>query len=222
MRLALKDLPKTERPLYRANHYGVGALSNAELMQLIVGCGYTDVCPSLLAKGQNLLGVARMSALEMAEVDGLGDTGANRLKAAFELGRRLMIECPTEKDKIRSPADAYNLLAGEMATYEQEHFVVFSLSTRNEIIAKTVVYKGSLNTMVVRIGEVFREAIKRNAAAIIVAHNHPSGDPSPSPEDVKVTEQIVQGGLLLDIEVLDHIIVGQSRYISLKERGLGF
>lgn len=221
MRLALKDLPATERPLYRANNYGVASLSAAELMQLIVGCGYTDICPALLAKGETLMGLARMTAEEMAEIDGLGETGATRLKAAFELGRRLMFEGEPDRAQIKSPADCYNLLS-DMALLNKEHFEVILLDSKNRVVRRETIYVGSLNTCVVRVGEVFKAAIKANAAAIILAHNHPSGDPTPSPEDVKVTGMIVQAGQLLDIKVLDHVIVGSNRFVSLKERGLGF
>lgn len=221
MRLALKDLPATERPLYRANHFGVGALSSAELMQLIIGCGYTDICPSLLAKGETLMGLARMTADEMAEIDGLGEVGANRLKAAFELGRRLMIGCEPDRVQIKSPSDCYSLLSN-MALLDKEHFEVILLDSKNRVVRRETVYVGSLNTCVIRIGEIFKPAIKASAAAIILAHNHPSGDPTPSPEDVQVTELIVQAGKLLDIQVLDHVIVGSHRFVSLKERGLGF
>lgn len=110
----------------------------------------------------------------------------------------------------------------EMMFLEQEHLRVILLDTRNTVLATPTIYVGSLNTSVVRIGELFRAAIKENAAAVIVAHNHPSGDPSPSPEDVHVTRQLVKAGQLLDISVLDHLVIGHQRFVSLKERGLGF
>ena len=115
-----------------------------------------------------------------------------------------------------------NLLMTEMSLLEQEHLRLVLLDTRNHVLATPTIYVGSLNTSVVRVGELFRAAIKENAAALIVVHNHPSGDPSPAPEDVRVTGQIVSAGKLLDVDVLDHIIIGRQRFVSLKERGLGF
>lgn len=126
-----------------------------------------------------------------------------------------------DKPRIQSPEDA-GVLLGDMAQHEQEHLDVLLLNTRNEVIHRFNIYKGSLNSSSIRITELFREAVKKNAAAIIVAHNHPSGDPTPSPEDVGVTREIVKAGKLLDIDVLDHLIIGHGRFISLKGKGLGF
>lgn len=123
---------------------------------------------------------------------------------------------------MSSPGDAANLLMSEMMFLEQEHLRLILLDTRNRVLSMPTLYVGSLNSSVVRVGELFRAAIRENAAALIVAHNHPSGDPSPSPEDVNVTRQLVRAGKLLDIDVLDHIVIGQQRFVSLKERGLGF
>jgi DNA repair protein RadC len=156
------------------------------------------------------------------EVNGVGPAKAVEVKASLEIGRRLMTASPEERPRVTSPGDAANLLMSEMMFLEQEHLRLILLDTRNRVISTPTIYVGSLNTSVVRIGELFRAAIRDNAAAFIVVHNHPSGDPSPSPEDVNVTRQIVQAGRLLDIELLDHVIIGRQRYVSLKERGLGF
>jgi len=145
-----------------------------------------------------------------------------QLKAALELGRRLLIASPEERPQVKSPADAANLMMIEMSILEQEHMRLILLDSKNYVLGTPTMYVGSLNTSVIRVGELFREAIKQNCAAIIVVHNHPSGDPTPSPEDVAVTELITQAGQLLDIDVLDHLVIGQQRYVSLKERGLGF
>jgi DNA repair protein RadC len=123
---------------------------------------------------------------------------------------------------VRSPADAAQLLMAEMALLDQEHLRLILLDTKNHVLSIPTVYVGSLNTSLIRVGELFRYALKENCAALIVVHNHPSGDPAPSPEDVIVTGKIVEGGKLLDIEVLDHLIIGRGRFVSLKERGLGF
>ncbi|MFC2016046.1 DNA repair protein RadC, partial [Chloroflexota bacterium] len=153
---------------------------------------------------------------------GIGPAKVAQVKAALELGRRLLAEDPDERTQIRTPADAANLVMSEMSLLEQEHMRVMLLDTKNRVLASPTLYKGSLNTSLVRVGEIFREAIRANSAALIVVHNHPSGDPTPSPEDVAVTRQIVEAGKLLDVDVLDHLIIGQKKFVSLKERGLGF
>jgi DNA repair protein RadC len=176
----------------------------------------------LLAFFDGLPGLARASVTELQTVKGIGPAKAIEIKAALEVGRRLLASAPEQRAQVSSPADAANLLMSDMSLLEQEHLRLILLDTRNQVLATPNVYVGSLNTSVIRVGELFRYAIKENAAAIIVAHNHPSGDPSPSPEDVQVTKQIVSAGKLLDIDLLDHVIIGRGRYVSLKERGLGF
>jgi DNA repair protein RadC len=155
-------------------------------------------------------------------VRGLGPAKAAQLKAAIELGRRLALEAPEERPAINSPGDAAALVQYEMAALEQEHLRVLLLDTRNRVLDINELYHGSLNASLVRVGEVFKPAIRRNAAGILVVHNHPSGDPTPSPDDVAITRALVQAGRLLDIEVVDHLVIGQGRFVSLKERGLGF
>jgi DNA repair protein RadC len=220
--LAVRDLPADSRPGYRLRQLGPTALSNAELLQLVGRFQYLETASRILADAESLAGLARMSVPELAEMPEVGPATAGAIRAALELGRRLMGESHGEAPQIRSPSDAANLLLSEMQTLEQEHLVTVILNTRNRVLAVHTVYIGSLNTSVVRVGELFREAIRRNAAAILVAHNHPSGDPAPSPEDVAVTRQIVEAGKLMDIDVLDHLVIGRGRFVSLKERGLGF
>jgi DNA repair protein RadC len=176
----------------------------------------------LLARFKSLAGILRASEQEICQIRGIGPSGAARLKAALECGRRLMTDAPADKVLVRSPGDVACMLMGEMSHLEQEHFRALMLDTRNRLISSRDVYVGTLNVSHIRVGEVFRDAIRTNAAAIIVAHNHPSGDPSPSPEDTEVTRQLVKAGDLVDVEVLDHLIIGQQRVISLRERGLGF
>jgi DNA repair protein RadC len=176
----------------------------------------------LLAQFGGLAGIARASFADLCEVRGLGLAKAAQIKAALELGKRLMVASPEERPQVKSPADVANLLMMEMGFLEQEHLRVVLLDTKNHVLGMPTIYVGSLNTSVMRVGELFREAVRSNCAAVIVVHNHPSGDPTPSPEDVSITRQIVEAGKLLDVEVLDHLIIGQQRYVSLKERGLGF
>ena len=223
----IKDLPCSERPRERLIHAGATSLSTAELLAIIfrVGVGGENVLSlstRLLAQYGGLAGLARAPLSDLQAEHGLGEAKVAQLKAAFELGRRLTIAAPDERPLVRSPADAANLLMGEMSMLEQEHLRVMLLDTRNRVLSIKTVYQGSLNTSVVRVSELFRDAIRQNAAAILVAHNHPSGDPEPSPEDVSVTRNVIDAGKLLDIEVLDHLVIGQQRYVSLKERGLGF
>jgi DNA repair protein RadC len=223
----IRDMQTQDRPRERLMQVGAQSVSTAELLAIILrtGSGRENVlrlAERLLAQFRTLSGLSRASVAELTEVKGIGPAKAVEIKAALEIGRRLMTEAPEERPRVTSPGDAANLLMSEMMFLEQEHLRLILLDTRNRVISTPTVYVGSLNTSVVRIGELFRAAIKDNAAAFIVAHNHPSGVPSPSPEDVTVTRQIVQSGKLLDIELLDHVIIGRQRYVSLKERGLGF
>ena len=223
----IKELPEDERPRERLAEYGANVLNTGELLAIILRVGTRDenvirLAQRLLANYGGLAGLHQMSFSEMVEIKGLGRAKAAQLKASFELGRRLMIALPEERRTVKSPDDAARLLMLEMGSLEQEHLKAIILNTKNQVLKTHLVYVGSLNSATVRVGEVFREAIRLNAAAIIVAHNHPSGDPTPSPEDVGVTRQMVEAGKLLGIDVLDHLVICQARYVSLKERGLGF
>lgn len=219
----IRDLPAEDQPVNRLLQYGPGSLSTTEILAVITQIPEAlSIGDELITKQGGLLGLARASTIELSETDGIGKANAARIKAAFELGRRLIVASPQDRPKITSPGDAANLLMADMSLLEQEHLRVLLLDTKNNVLASPTVYKGSVHTSVVRIGELFRDAIKSNAVAIILAHNHPSGDPTPSREDVRLTEQVVEAGKLLDIEVLDHLVIGQQRYVSLKERGLGF
>lgn len=221
----IKDLPAQDQPVNRIANLGPGALSTAELIAVLLGGPHQlQQANMLLVKYDGLMGLARAPHHDLAlnGGNGIGKATAARIKAALELGRRLMTASIEDKPQVKSPADAANLLMAEMMTLEQEHLKVITLDSKNRVIQVYTLYVGTSNANHLRIAELFREAIRLNGQAIIVAHNHPSGDPTPSPEDVKVTELIVQAGRTLDIEVLDHIIIGQQRYVSLKERGLGF
>lgn len=223
----IKELPEGERPRERLEHYGASALSTAELIAIILRVGTKDenvlrLAQRLLTAYGGLAGLAQAPFSELVEIKGMGAAKVTQLKAAFELGRRLLVAAPHERPTVRSPADVANLLLLEMGSLEQEHLRTVLLDSKNHVLKVHTVYIGSLNTAVVRVGELFREAVRLNCAALIVAHNHPSGDPTPSPEDVQVTRQIVEAGKLLNIDVLDHLIISQARWVSLKERGLGF
>lgn len=223
----ITDLAIDERPRERLARLGPQALSNAELLAILLRVGVTgenavQVGQRLLQTFGGLAGLHKATFDEVRAQHGIGEAKVAQIKAAIELGRRLMLESPEERPMINSPADAAALVQYEMSGLEQEHLRVFLLDTRNRVLDIVEVYKGSVNSAQVHVGEVFKPAIRRGAPAIIVVHNHPSGDPTPSPDDVAVTRAIVQAGKLLDIDVLDHMVIGQGRWVSLKERGLGF
>ncbi len=223
----IRDLPADLRPRERMVYAGPGALSTAELLAIILRVGgrgesVIRMAERLLVQFGGIAGLAQAGFDELCQQHGVGEAKAAQIKAALELGKRLLVALPQDRLQVRSPADVANLLMMEMGLLEQEHLRTVLLDTKNNVIRVTTVYAGSLNTAVVRVGEVFREAIRANCASIIVVHNHPSGDPTPSPEDIRVTEMLVEAGALLDVAVLDHLIIGRNRYVSLKERGLGF
>ncbi|MGE5073845.1 MAG: RadC family protein [Anaerolineae bacterium] len=223
----IMDLHKTERPRERLAQLGPQALSKAELIAILLRVGVrgenaVQVGERLLACFGGLAGLHRAPMEELTRQHGIGAAKAAQLKAAIELGRRLAVETPQERQVINSPDDAASLIRYDMSAYEDEHLKVLLLDTRNQVMGIEEVYHGSVNTSQVRVGEVFKAAIRRNATALIIAHNHPSGDPTPSPDDLAVTRACVQAGKLLDVEVLDHLVIGQGRYVSMKERGLGF
>jgi len=219
--MRIRELPADAQPVQRLTMLGAGALSDAELLAIVTGQQDLDRCQASLCASQGWVGLLREDVHTLARHLGTQRKAA-AIKAALEIGRRLLIAGVDERPQIKSPADVANLLLLEMGHLDQEHLRTVLLDTKNRVQAIATIYIGSVNSAQVRIGEIFRDAIRRNSAALIVAHNHPSGDPTPSPEDILVTRQIVEAGKLLDIDVLDHLILGNNRYVSLKERGLGF
>ena len=220
-RLLLRELPESEHPHRRLQRYGAAALSNAELVELVTGSGET-LGREVLTHFGGLTGLARASLAEIQDIEGLGPARAARIKAALELGRRLTTATPDDRYQVRSPADVAKLLMPEMGILEQEQLRVVLLNTKMQIMDVVTVYVGNVNSTIVRPAELFREAVRVNTPAIVMVHNHPSGDPTPSLQDIEVTRKVVQAGRALGIEVFDHLIIGTGRYVSLKERGLGF
>ncbi|MGB8214902.1 MAG: DNA repair protein RadC [Anaerolineales bacterium] len=223
----ITDLASDERPRERLAHLGPQALATSELIAILLRVGVpgenaVQVGQRLLNEFHGLAGLQRAPFEELCNQHGIGEAKAAQIKAAVELGRRLALESPEERPSVNSPADAAALVAYEMSALEQEHLRVILLDTRNRVLEIVEIYKGSVNSSQIHVGEIFKPAIRRNAPALIVVHNHPSGDPTPSPDDVAVTRAIVQAGKLLDVDVLDHMVIGQGRWVSLKERGLGF
>jgi len=219
----IKRLAHEDKPLYRLERLGGGALAFHELLALLIGGGnQLEIAEAVTTRWATPATLQRACIAELESVYGLGKAAAARIKAAYEIGRRVTTDSGVEKPAIHSPADAAALVQYEMSALEQEELRVFILDVRNRVIDITTVYRGSLNSSQVRVGELFRSAVQQQGAAVIIVHNHPSGDPSPSPDDIALTRSIVQAGNLLDIEVLDHLVIGQGRFVSLKERGLGF
>lgn len=218
----LKTLPLRDQPAHRVTA-NAAACSLAELLAAVVGgAQQIEVAEGILARfNGDIQRIYKAHVAELASVRGVGQQTAVRIKAALALGLRLL-EPAGERPTINSPADAAALVQYEMCLLEQEYLKVMLLDTRNHVMDIVEVYHGSVNSSQVRVGELFKPALQRLAPAIIACHNHPSGDPTPSPDDVAVTRAIVQAGKLLSVDVLDHLVIGGGRFVSLKERGLGF
>jgi len=223
----ITDLAVDERPRERLAESGPGALSKAELLAILLRVGIkgensVQLGQRILDELGGLAGIQRATLSQMCQIHGLGMAKAAQIKAAIELGTRMVREQADESGPISSPEAAADLIQLEMQGLQQEHLKVLLLDTRNRLITIETVYIGSLNLSLVRVGELFKAAIQKNAASLILAHNHPSGDPTPSPEDVALTRSVVQAGKLLDIDVLDHLVIGYGKHVSMKEKGLGF
>ncbi len=224
--LSLKELPRSDRPRERFRDLGAGSLSSAELLALVIGTG--SGTRSALSVGQDLLthgggSLRRLAGLplkSLTSVAGLGTVRALAVHAALELGRRLASEAREDGAPLRSPRDVYATYASRLEDLPVEEFHVAVLDAQHRLERDVTVTRGILNSSLVHPREVFREAIAERAAAIILVHNHPSGDPTPSADDRMVTEQLVAAGRLLDIPVHDHVIVGRGRYVSFAEAGL--
>jgi DNA repair protein RadC len=224
-RLMMRDVPNEDRPRERMLRFGPSSLSHAELLAILLRTGTVSesavhLAQRLLREAGSLRNLVDMSIDELTRLKGIGTAKALQLQAGIELGRRLARSSPEEAARIRSPQDAARLVMEDMRYLPNEHFVCLFLNTKNQVIARETLSIGSLNATIVHPREVFRAAIKRNSASIICVHNHPSGDPTPSPEDVELTRRLTEAGEIIGIDVLDHIIIGDQSFISLKERGL--
>jgi len=222
----MHDWPATERPRERLRSLGAGALATRELLAILVGSGGEgrsafDIAGALLEHGGGSL--RRLSILGHGSLEGVGGVGpavAARVAAALELGRRLAREGPLERARIAGPRDVYELCAPGMRDLLQEEFRVLLLTTQHAVVRELLVTRGTLDTSVVHAREVFRAAVCEGASALVLVHNHPSGDPTPSAEDREVTRQLAAAGQLLGIPVLDHVVVGDASYVSFVETGL--
>ena len=225
--LRIRDLPQGERPRERLRDHGPRFLSNAELLAILLRTGSSSenvvsLATRVLAVSGGLSGLAKAGFQELNQVHGLGEAKVSQVMAALELGKRLAALPSGERPVISSPQDVANLFTPEMALLSQESLRVLLLNTRNQVLSVSEVYRGNVSTAVIRAAEVFRDAVKENCPAVIIVHNHPSGDPTPSAEDIKVTGQLQKAAGLLDIELLDHIVLAQNGFVSMKEQGQGF
>ena len=223
----IHEMDADDRPRERLEKLGAGVLSSAELVAIILNTGTAaeSVMPlsqRILAENNGLSGLMRMEVSELAEIRGIGPAKAAKLKAALEIGRRLSAITEEEKPKISAPEDIVRIFGVEMASLEREQLRLVMLNTKHHIIATSTVAHGTVNSANVRMAEVFAPAVKRMAPFVMLVHNHPTGDPTPSGADVQFTSEAVRAGNLLDICVLDHIVIGQGRHASLKRLGLGF
>ncbi len=223
----ITDLKESERPRERLAKKGAGSLGDAELLAILIRTGLpgenaVQIGNRLLRTFEGLRGLHRASYEDIKLQKGIGPAKAAQLKSAIELAYRISIEDSEKKPKINSPQDAADRVMFKMGALDKEELWVLILDTRNRLIKIEELYRGSINSSQVRVAEIFTEAVKLNAASIIVVHNHPTGDPNPSTEDITLTRSLVDAGRLLDIEVLDHLVIGDSDFVSMKERGLGF
>jgi DNA repair protein RadC len=225
-RVRIKDLPEDERPLERLYKYGPHVLKTSELIAIIIRTGTgnataVQVGEQLLQKYDgNLKRIANDNKVQIAEgIKGLGQVKAGQIIASFELGRRLAAFLE-EKPQISSPADVARIMMSSLRDLQKEILHVLCLDTKNNVTKQRQIFEGSLNASIIHPREVFRFAIEEAAASIILVHNHPSGDPSPSQEDIRATQQLIEAGNYIQIPVLDHIIIGDGSYVSLKEEGL--
>lgn len=222
--LMIRDFPDSERPRERFLQFGAQSLSNQELLALLLRTGTKNesvlqLAERLICHFDGLRMLKDASVDEMTGLNGIGEAKAIQILAAVELGRRITNLCYEDRYVIRSPEDCANYCMNDMRFLSQEHFVCLYLNTKNQVLHKQTIFIGSLNASIVHPREVFKEAFRRSAASVICIHNHPSGDPTPSREDIEVTKRLRECGKLIGIEVLDHLIIGEKKYVSLKEKG---
>ena len=218
----VRELPSNERPRERLQHFGEGALSLAELLAIVLRTGTRgdnalELANKLLSRYGGLPGLVRADFRELGAEHGMGEAKSAQVKAALEIGRRLALVQVDTRYKISTPTEAANLVMLEMAYLDTEQMRILVLDSKGQLVEKVSLYQGTANSSVLRAAEVFRPAIIRNCPAIILCHNHPSGDPTPSDDDIVSTKQLVEAGRILDIELVDHIIIGHQRFVSLKE-----
>ncbi len=224
---AIREIPPAERPRERLALRGAAGLTSAELIALLWGSGAAGrsaigLAEEALARHEGLTGLARATDIELEAIPGVGRAKAAQLTAAFELGRRLLADWPAARWTVRSPRDVADRLVLQMGRLEREELRVVLLNTKNVVLRVATVYQGNVASSLVRVGELYRDAVRLNATGVILVHNHPSGDPTPSPDDLHLTAEALAAGRLLDIQLLDHLIVGHDAFVSLRDRGVSF
>ncbi|WP_339172196.1 DNA repair protein RadC [Solibacillus sp. FSL R5-0691] len=224
LNMKIHDVHEADRPRERLIRQGAKSLSNQELIAILLGTGtkresVLTVANRVLINFEKLHNLKHATLEEMTEIKGIGEAKAVLLLAAIELGRRLASKDLEERFTIRSPEDAATFLMQDMTSLQQEHFVCLFLNVKNQVLHKQTIFVGSLNASIVHPREIFREAVKRSAASIICSHNHPSGIPTPSPEDIDVTTRLYEAGKIVGVDLLDHVIIGDHQFISMKEKG---
>ncbi|MDN7240358.1 DNA repair protein RadC [Planococcus sp. N028] len=222
--LMIRDVHVADRPRERLVNQGPNSLSNQELIAILLRTGTKQESVLFLANRvltyfEQIQQMKDATIEEMTSIKGIGQAKAVQLLAAVELGRRLSSKQTDVKYTIRSPKDAASYLMADMTSLKQEHFVVLFLNIKNQVMHRQTIFVGSLNASIVHPREIFREAVRRSAASIVCAHNHPSGNPAPSPEDIDVTKRLMEAGSIIGIELLDHVIIGDHQFTSLKEKG---
>lgn len=224
--LKILDMPENERPKEKLLRYGAESLSNPELLAIILRTGtkgenVLSLSQRIISEFNGLNGILNASIKEMTEIKGVKESKASQMIAIAELFKRFnTYKSFNEFKRVTSPNDVASMLYGEMGTFNQEVLKLIILNTKNEIIKIKDVFKGSLNSSLIHPREVFNEAIRNSAASIIICHNHPSGDPTPSDEDIKVTIRLKECGEIIGIKLIDHIVIGRNIYVSLKEKGI--
>ncbi|MER2028133.1 MAG: DNA repair protein RadC [Solibacillus sp.] len=224
LNMKIHDVHEADRPRERLIRQGARSLSNQELIAILLGTGtkresVLTVANRVLINFEKLHNLKHATLEEMTGINGIGEAKAVLLLAAIELGRRLASKDLEERFTIRSPEDAATFLMQDMTSLQQEHFVCLFLNVKNQVLHKQTIFVGSLNASIVHPREIFREAVKRSAASIICSHNHPSGIPTPSPEDIDVTTRLYEAGKIVGVDLLDHVIIGDHQFISMKEKG---
>jgi DNA repair protein RadC len=219
------DLPRSEKPRERLKRFGPEALSAQELLALLIGRGVSKrsvitIAQELLVKFGNIKAISEATIEELSQIKGVGFAKAAQIKACFELGKRQDLEPELKDFDIKNPQDVVKAIQSSIKDKTKEHFKLILLNTRNKVIGISTVSIGTLNSNLVHPREVFKEAISHSAASVVLVHNHPSGDPEPSEDDLTITKRLVEAGKILGIEVIDHIIISKNGFFSFKEKGV--
>ncbi len=223
--VAIHEMPTDQRPRERLKINGPNALSVSELLAILLRTGTKEhsalgLADLLMSRFKSLRGISAATLEDLSKIKGIGEVKAIQIAAMVELGKRISVSNVGEKPVIRSPQDVSNLLTLELRDKNREHFMGILLNTKSEMIKVVEISVGTLDSSIAHPRDIFRDAIISNAASMIIAHNHPSGDPSPSKADILVTQRLVEVGKIIGIDLLDHVVLGDNRYVSLQERGL--